>query len=114
MKNLDETKLNKREREAIKAASNLLKSRFPVENVILFGSKARGDDNPESDIDLLVLTSYPLPWRERKEITYSLFEVEMTYDVVISTLVTTISEWRKGAFPLLPIYDEISQDGVLA
>lgn len=25
--------------------------------VVLFGSKARGDDNPESDIDFLVITN---------------------------------------------------------
>jgi predicted nucleotidyltransferase len=31
-------------------------SRFPVRNPRLFGSAARGDDGPESDVDILVDT----------------------------------------------------------
>ena len=37
-----------------------------VKQVILFGSKTRGDDNEESDIDLFLLTTRPMDWRERE------------------------------------------------
>jgi len=30
-----------------------------VDSIILYGSKVRGDDTPESDIDLLVLAGRP-------------------------------------------------------
>ena len=40
----------------------------PGARVILFGSKARGTDDAESDIDLLVLTSRELTWREREAV----------------------------------------------
>jgi predicted nucleotidyltransferase len=33
---------------------------LPVESIVLYGSKARGDDTFESDIDLLVLTARSL------------------------------------------------------
>ena len=50
------------ERNAVTAASKLLKEQFPVKNIVLFGSKARGDDDEESDIDLLVLLERKITW----------------------------------------------------
>jgi predicted nucleotidyltransferase len=114
MRNLKDIELKKMDRMAVQEAGNILRERFPVEKIILFGSKTRGDDDPESDIDLLVLTSHPLAWREKKAITYALFDVEMKYDVVISVLVTSTKEWGEGPFSVLPIYDEILQHGAVA
>ena len=44
----------KNESEAIEAAIRMLKSEFSVSKVILFGSKARGNHDEHSDIDLLM------------------------------------------------------------
>ncbi len=114
MKTLDDLSLNEREKSAIVEASRLLRERFPVKDVILFGSKARGDDDPESDIDLLLLTSRPLHWKEREAIINALFDVQMAYDVVISILDTTVSDWQNGIFTVFPIHEDISRDGVIA
>jgi predicted nucleotidyltransferase len=38
----------------LKQEKNTLKTRFGVEELALFGSYARGDENPDSDVDLLV------------------------------------------------------------
>jgi predicted nucleotidyltransferase len=113
MKTIDDVQLKNRDQEAVETACKLLKERFPVDEVILFGSKARGEDDPESDIDILVLTSRPITWRERKAITYALFEVEMTYEVVISTLIAASSDWEEGTFSVLPIHGEIAHDGIV-
>jgi hypothetical protein len=48
------------DRSALAATVAAIRDRWPVERVILFGSKARGDDDSESDIDLLVITSVPV------------------------------------------------------
>lgn len=114
MRNIKDIKLKKSDRIAVQEAGNILRERFPVEKIILFGSKTRGDDDLESDIDLLVLTSRSLSWRERKAITYALFDVEIKYDVVISVLITSTKEWSEGPFSVLPIYDEILQYGAVA
>jgi predicted nucleotidyltransferase len=113
MKNLDELNLNEREKRGIAEASRMLKERFPVEEVILFGSKARGDHDEESDIDLLLLTSRPVHWKEREAIIDALFDVELTYDVVISILINTIHDWNDGICTAFPIHKEITREGVL-
>jgi predicted nucleotidyltransferase len=114
MKTINDLKLEYREKCAILEASKILKENFLVEEVVLFGSKVRGDDDKESDIDLLVLTSQPVSWKERKAINHALYEIQMTYDVITSLLITTVTEWNEGAFSVLPIHEEIKHQGVIA
>jgi predicted nucleotidyltransferase len=111
MRVLGDTSVDERDRDAILAASAILKEIFPIEKVMLFGSKARGDSDEESDIDLLLLTTRPLSWQERREVSDRLFDVGMAYDVIFSTLDVTLDEWNGGLFTAMPIYEEISRDG---
>ncbi len=60
MHTLDDISIKDSEKNAVLDASAMLREAFPVKEVILFGSKARGDDDEESDIDLLLLTSRPV------------------------------------------------------
>jgi len=92
----------------------LLRKRFPVLEVILFGSKARGDDDSESDIDLLVLTSRELSRSERHAITDALFPLQLRHDVVLSVLILSVEEWESGVASVLPIHDEILEQGAAA
>ncbi|MFQ5807616.1 MAG: nucleotidyltransferase domain-containing protein [Phycisphaerae bacterium] len=114
VRTLQDIPLAENDREAIEAAVRLLQGAFPVEQVILFGSKARGSGDEESDIDLLVLTSRKLDWPEEDAITAALFDVELAHDVVISTLIIPADEWVTGVYRVLPIHDEIGRDGVAA
>ena len=112
MRTLDDLTLRRKEKEAIKEATGILKERFPVRDVVLFGSKARGDSEEGSDIDLLLLTDQPLHWKERHAIVDALFEVEMKHDVVISIVVNTVYDWQEGICTVLPIHEEVSREGV--
>jgi len=67
MKSMDDLPLGDNEKKAIQEATRILKEKFPVSDVILFGSKARGDSDEESDIDLMLLTTRPIDWQERKK-----------------------------------------------
>lgn len=114
MKTLAELTLSDQEKEAIRDAVRILKSEFPVRDVVLFGSKARGDDDPDSDIDLLLVTKRSIHWRERQAIIHTLFDLGMKYDVIFSILDITESEFQKGIFTAFPIYGEIEKEGVAA
>ncbi|MBI3935961.1 MAG: nucleotidyltransferase domain-containing protein [Betaproteobacteria bacterium] len=113
MRTLAQISLDERDRAAIAEAIRLLRSRFPVERVMLYGSKARGTDDAESDIDLLVLTSRELEWKERGAITDALFDIEMAHGVVISPLKVPAAEWERGRFAVLSIHDLIEESAVL-
>ena len=113
MKSIKTASLMKNEREAIEAAIRMLKSEFSVSKVILFGSKARGDHEEHSDIDLLVVASKLLHWKEEKAIVEALFDIGMEYDVIFSPLFTSVDEWENGIFTEFPVYQEISRDGAV-
>jgi len=112
MNTLPEIRLKKKDRDAIREAARVLSDRFPVERIVLYGSKARGTDDPESDVDLLVLTARELAWKERNALTDVLFDVQLAHGVVISVLVVPTREWEEGLCSVLPIHDEIDREGV--
>ncbi len=114
MKTLDQIPLSDNDRQAIQAAAAILRRRFPIERVVLFGSKARGDDDTESDIDLLILTARPVTRAEKSQMTEALFDLELGLGVVISKLVMPLDEWEHGLHRVLPIRSEIDRDGVAA
>jgi len=113
MKTIDDLSLRDNEKKAIREATKILKEKFPVEEVILFGSKARGDSDEESDIDLMLMTTRPINWQERKEVIHALFDIQMANDVIISILDVTLSDWETGMFRVFPIKQEILREGVM-
>jgi predicted nucleotidyltransferase len=114
MRTLDQLGLSPNDEAAIKAARQVLLTQFPVERVILFGSKARGTDDAESDIDLLVLTSRELTWREREAVIGALYDIQLRYDVLLSPLVVPTTEWETGLYSVLPLHREIEGEGIPA
>ena len=59
---------------------------FSPDKIILFGSRARGDAKPDSDIDLLVLFSEVDDPRKRSvELYQSLLDFPRPMDIVVST-----------------------------
>ena len=112
VRTLDEVPLTANERQAIEAAAATLRARFPVTDLVLYGSKARGDSDPESDIDLLVLTSRALDHEERSGMRSHLHEISMRYDVLLSSLTVEARSWREGVHSVLPIHTEVEREGV--
>jgi predicted nucleotidyltransferase len=113
MKDIEQTPLTKGEKKALERAIELLKEGYPLKRVILFGSKARGGFDDQSDLDLLVVTSRALHWKEEKAIVETLFEIGLQYDVIFSSLFASETEWEGGLFTEFPIYKEIIRDGAV-
>jgi predicted nucleotidyltransferase len=113
MKTLAEIHLADNDRAAVERATAILRRQFPVERVILFGSKARGDDKLDSDIDLLVLTSRPLDGRQRRAVIEALFDLQLELDVLLSPVIKEAEEWEHGMSQALPLRKEVDRDGVL-
>jgi predicted nucleotidyltransferase len=88
--------LTKQDQQALKEFVSYLRQTltYQIEFVALFGSKARGDSNQRSDIDVLViLTSED---RElRREILRQAARVSLKYDVILSPRVIGAVRWEK-------------------
>ena len=69
--------------------------RFRPNRIILFGSHARGDAGPDSDIDLLVVMETSGSVRDQRlEIRGALHDIPIPLDVIVSTPLDFA--WRKN------------------
>ena len=113
VRTLDDIALSKKDRHAIQAAAAVVRQRFPIEQVVLFGSKARGEGDAHSDIDLLMLTQHPVGWRERDEINRVMFDLQLKLEVMLTTMIVSAQDWNEGVYQVMPIREEIDRDGAI-
>jgi len=73
----------------------LIEQRVPLYKTIVFGSRARGDAEPDSDLDVLVLVDHLNP-AMRKAIRHCAWEVGFEAGILIQTLVMTRDEAEHG------------------
>ena len=79
--------------------------------LILFGSCARWQASPESDVDLLVLLSEPLDLStELRHVVEALYPIQLDCDRHISAKPAPAGEYERGA---AQIYRTIRREGVL-
>src|SRR5262245_48665393 len=67
---------------------------FDPEQIILFGSEARGDAGPDSDVDLLVVMEVKgSRWEKGSEIHLALHDFRVPMDILVTT--PADFAWRK-------------------
>ncbi len=85
----------------------------PKAEIILFGSRARGNYNADSDWDFLILLDTPkFDKKIKNELWNRLYELELETNSVISSIIHSKSDWQKRA--ITPIYQVIEKEGIAA
>ncbi len=92
-------------KEAVQAVS-------PGASVILFGSRARGDAQPDSDWDFLVLTDEPLGWRKERELLRGMWRVEWQCGEVLNPIVHSRAEWQSPIREGSPFLQAVNREGI--
>ena len=81
-------------RAAIRKYVGRVVEKFHPDKVILFGSHARGEAGPDSDVDLLVVMDFEGSAREKRlEIRLALHDILVPKDIIVTTPETFA--WRK-------------------
>ncbi len=84
-------------------------SRF--RGLVVYGSEARNQATPASDIDLLVLLSEPLDYfRELRQIVDLLYPIQLESDRLISAKPAPSDEYERGSIQL---YRNAKREGVV-
>lgn len=112
MKTIGQIQLTPSQQSALAELRRRLSGSFGIQSITLYGSVARGEADSESDIDLLIVTEYPLKRPMRHQITDIVCEVNLHYDTNFSSLVVDRNAWENGLFTILPLKEEILREGV--
>lgn len=79
--------------------------------VVLFGSRARGDAQPDSDWDLLILVEGDVATgRDFDRFAYPFVDYGWSVGVTVNPLVYSYREWRLRSNT--PFYKNVQKDGV--
>jgi predicted RNase H-like HicB family nuclease/predicted nucleotidyltransferase len=81
------------------------------EGLVLYGSVARDQATPDSDIDLLVLLSKPFDYfQELRQIVDLLYPIQLESDRLLSTKPAPVDEFEAGSIQL---YRNAKREGIL-
>ena len=90
---------------------NLVREVDPTADVILYGSRARGDEHQESDWDLLILVDSKTDLDYERVFRHRLYEIELDLGEAFSVSVYNKNEWRSNHW-MTPLYQNINKEGL--
>ena len=104
-------KLTENEERALKELRRQLVAKYPIIDIRLYGSKARGEGREDSDLDVMI----EIPGYDRAmvaEIDDIIYRINLDHDVFISAVVFGKDELEEGPMSEAPIYKVIQREGV--
>lgn len=103
--------IKKNELTAIESLKKELSSKFNLVDLRIFGSKVRGEDTPESDIDVFIEIDN-INSDIESEIDDIVYKINLENDTFISTIIFGKKEIEEGPMSESPIYKVILKEGV--
>lgn len=98
---------------SIAALKKTLQERFGSElEFYLFGSVARNNYEPDSDIDILVLVPGKVDTSLKEDIIDVAYDVELEYDVVFGIVVRSKEFWISEKAAAMPFHQNVQKEGV--
>ena len=105
--------LNPRDREILDLFCEGIRKQFPEARIYAFGSRSRGDHQPDSDLDICVILNN-VDWHVRKSVSHVAWEVGFEKNLLITTVVFSADQFYVFPGAANPLVQSILEDGIAA
>lgn len=107
-------KLTQEENQTIRQMTEMLRRDYGsiIEDIRLYGSKARGDSTPESDLDVLVLTRQVVDQATKRAIGDRVADFDIDDGTVTSLLFFSVEQWNNPVNRITGLYKAVAREGV--
>lgn len=102
-----------RDRQILKTFCILVRQQFPEAQIWAFGSRARGDAQPDSDLDICVVVD-DLNYNTWKAISHAAWEIGFENDVLITTVKYSRQQFESSPYSASPLIKNIINEGIAA
>lgn len=79
--------------------------------IILYGSRARGDYKKDSDWDVLIITSTVLNNNVKEALRDGLYKIEVKHLQDLSSIIVDRNHWEY--WEIMPLYKNVAREGVV-
>lgn len=79
---------------------------------MLYGSRARGDAEEDSDFDLLVLVNGPVDWKTERLLSDRFYDLELETGKLFSLQVISRENWDSPLFRAMPFRQNVEREGI--
>lgn len=84
---------------------------YRIFDSILFGSKARGDSEPDSDIDILLIVDQE-DWHFRHQISDIASGIALEHGVLIGSFIIAKDRWEMMKRERFSLYENVAREGI--
>lgn len=99
--------------ELLKRCKDAIRRVIPDADVILYGSRARGDANEYSDYDILILVNGSADIALDKRFVEQVFPLELDSGVVLTLMTYSKQQWDTPLYRAMPFHKNVDRDGVI-
>ena len=82
-------------------------------DVILYGSRARGEADKYSDYDILIIVNGTVDMALEKEILSNVYPLELETGAVLTLMLHSKQQWDSPLYRAMPFHKNVDRDGVL-
>ena len=104
--------LTNEEKSLLRQCRHAVQTVDPDAEVVLYGSRARGEAREDSDFDLLILSDNPATLKDEDTFRQALYPIELETGAVITVILVNREQWQTSLYQAMPLHQNVQRDGI--